>query len=148
MGNSYIAMHVHVVFRTKNREPWLAADVRETLYPYLGGVARDERLKLLAIGGTEDHVHMLLSLPAETAVSRMMQALKTAASRWIHETFPRLPGFAWQEGYGAFSVGVSQLEATKAYIHSQIEHHRETSFLDEYKTFLEKHGLAYEERYL
>ena len=148
MGNSYISLYVHAVFRTKDSQPFLRPDVREQLYPYLGGIARAGKMKSLAIGGVADHVHMLLSLPADVSVSSAMQTLKTASSRWIHETFPRLSVFAWQEGYGAFSIGVSQVDTTKAYIASQAEHHRQTTFMDEYKVFLEKHGIPYENQYL
>lgn len=148
MGNTFIALYVHAVFRTKNSERVLSADVCDKLYPYMGGVVRDENMKLLAIGGTDDHVHVLLSLPADMAVSRVMQVIKASSSRWIHETFPHLSMFGWQEGYGAFSIGSSQIEATRAYIHNQAEHHRQRTFMDEYKAFLDKHGIAYEERYL
>ena len=148
MSNSYISLYLHVVFRTKNNDPWLTADVCEKLYPYLGGIARDGKLKALAIGGVTDHIHLLLSLPADVSISQAMQLLKAASSRWIHETYPNLARFGWQEGYGAFSIGISQIDDTKAYIAGQVQHHKQKTFMDEYAAFLNKHGIAYENRYL
>jgi REP element-mobilizing transposase RayT len=87
----------------------LSAEIRQRLWPYLGGVARDNCIKALAVGGVADHVHVLLSLPGTMSVAKAMQLLKGNSSKWIHETFPKLRGFAWQEGYAAFSIGVSGL---------------------------------------
>ena len=148
MGNSYISIYVHAVFRTKNSAPFLGTEVCGRLYPYFGGVARDEKMKLLAVGGMADHVHLLLSLSANISMSGAMQALKTASSRWIHDTCPQLSVFGWQEGYGAFSVGFSQIDITKAYIARQAEHHQQRTFMDEYVAFLQKHDIPYDERSL
>ena len=105
-------------------------------------------MKPLAIGGASDHVHALLSLPAALSIAKAMQLLKGNSSKWIRETFPKMHLFAWQEGYGAFSVGVSGVDATVAYIHNQAEHHRTRSFREEFATMLKKHGLAYDESML
>jgi len=148
MSNSYISLYIHAVFRTKNNTPWIDASIKERLYSYLGGIAHDNHMKLLAAGGIADHVHILLSLPADMAISKALQTLKGGSSKWVHETFPQLPSFGWQEGYGAFSIGVSQIEATTTYIAHQEEHHRETNFHDEYVAFLRKHNLLFEEQYL
>ncbi len=102
-------------------------------------------MKALATGGANDHVHILLSLPATLSVAKAMQFLKGNSSKWIRETFPKMHSFAWQEGYGAFSVGISGVEPTIAYIRSQAEHHQKQSFREEFVSMLRKHGFAYEE---
>jgi putative transposase len=102
-------------------------------------------MKALAIGGASDHVHMLLSLPATLSVAKAMQLLKGNSSKWIRETFPKMHLFAWQEGYGAFSIGVSGVDRTVAYIRSQAEHHRTRSFRQEYAAMLKTHGFMVEE---
>ena len=138
----------HCVFATKQREPLLTPLVRERLWPYLGGVARQNGMKALAIGGVADHVHVLLSLPATMSVAKAMQLLKGNSSKWIHETFPTLRSFAWQEGYGAFSIGVSGVDETRAYICDQEKHHRARTYREEVITFLQRHGLAFDDAIL
>ena len=105
-------------------------------------------MKAVAIGGAVDHVHILLSLPAKLSVAKAIQLLKGNSSKWIHETFPKLRFFAWQEGYGAFSIGISGVDATVSYIKNQAEHHRRRSFREEFATMLRRHGLDYEESML
>jgi REP element-mobilizing transposase RayT len=122
--------------------------VRERLWPYLGGIAKQNQMKALAIGGASDHVHVLLSLPATLSVAKAMQLLKGNSSKWMRETFPNMRSFAWQEGYGAFTVGVSGVNATAAYIRNQAEHHRTRSFREEFVAMLKKHGFAYDESML
>jgi putative transposase len=135
----------HCVFATKRREPALTPQLRERLYPYLGGIARENGMKMLAIGGVADHVHVLLSLPATMSIAKAVQLLKGNSSKWIHETFPKLPSFAWQEGYGAFSIGVSGIEETRAYIQKQEEHHRTRTYREEVIMFLQRHGLPFDD---
>jgi REP-associated tyrosine transposase len=111
-GTEEICIHlpsilIHCVWSTKKREPFLSSDVRNRLWPYLGGIARENKMKALAIGGVADHVHMLISLPKTLSVSKALQLLKGSSSKWIHDTFPKLHSFEWQEGYGAFSIGIS-----------------------------------------
>ena len=105
-------------------------------------------MKALAIGGVADHVHVLLSLPATMSVAKAMQLLKGNSSKWIHETFPELRSFAWQEGYGAFSIGVSGIEETRTYIQSQEEHHRTGTYREEVIMFLQRHGLVFDDAML
>jgi REP element-mobilizing transposase RayT len=133
---------MHCVFSTKERRPWLSPHIRQRLWPYLGGIARQNEMKALAIGGVADHVHVLLSLPATMSVSKAMQLLKGNSSKWLRETFPdlRAQGFAWQEGFGAFSIGISGMKETIHYIEDQEAHHREKSFYEELQIFLKKHG--------
>jgi putative transposase len=143
--HSFASCLVHCVWSTKNRRPCLTPDLRERLWPYLGGIAKQNQMKAIAIGGVADHVHVLLSLPATLSVAKAMQLLKGNSSKWIRETFPKMRSFAWQEGYGAFSISISGVEATVAYIRNQAEHHRKRSFREEFVAVLMKHGFAYEE---
>jgi putative transposase len=138
----------HCVFATKGREPLLTPEIRERLWPYLGGIARENSMKAIAIGGVADHVHILLSLPAPMSVSKSMQLLKGNSSKWIHETFPALRTFAWQEGYGAFSIGISGIDETRAYIRDQEEHHRTRTFREEVIMFLQRHGFQFDDTML
>lgn len=135
---------MHVIFSTKDWRPFLTSPIQERLYPYLGGIARESRLKSLAIGGVSEHVHLLISLPATLAIAKGVQTLKSNSSKWMHETFPRLRSFAWQEGYGAFSIGRSGMADTIAYIGNQEEHHRKRTFRDEFESILRKHDIEFE----
>ena len=142
---SFNSCLMHCVFSTQERRPLLTAAIRERLWPYLGGIAREHDMKALVIGGVGDHVHLLLSLPATLSVSKAMQLLKGNSSKWLRETFPELrpQGFSWQEGFGAFSIGVSGVDDTIRYIATQEEHHRQRGFREELATFLKKHGCEY-----
>jgi putative transposase len=148
MANSYISCYVHYIFSTKQQHSLITPEFRPRLWAYLGGIARENKMKAAAIGGTDDHVHILLSLPATITLAKAVQLIKGGSSLWIHETFPTQENFAWQEGYGAFTVSVSQLDKTIAYINDQEEHHRKKTFQEEYLEFLKKHGVEYDERYL
>ena len=141
MPHSHICCLVHVVFATAERRSTIAEDVQERLHGYLGGIARENGISALAVGGATDHVHLLLSLPRTVSVAKAVQLLKSGSSKWLHESFPKLKTFAWQEGYGAFSIGVSQRVATVKYIEGQAEHHKRISFEDEFKKFLAAHGI-------
>jgi len=143
--HSFTSILIHCVWSTKKRDPFLGSEVCNRLWPYLGGIARENRMKALAIGGVADHVHMLISLPGTLSVSKALQLLKGNSSKWIHETFPKLHSFEWQEGYGAFSIGITAVDATVGYIRDQAEHHRKRSFRDEFLGMLRRHGLDYDE---
>jgi len=138
----------HCIWSTKNRTPFLTSDLRERLWPYLRGIAKQNKMKPLAVGGAADHVHMLIAFPAALSVAKAIQLLKGNSSKWIHEAFPKMRSFEWQEGYGAFSIGVSGIETTVAYIRNQMEHHRNRAFREEFLAMLRKHGLDYDERLL
>ena len=144
--HSFTSCLVHCVWSTKNREPWLTLDLRERLWPYLGGIARENKMKALVVGGVDDHVHVLLSIPSTLSVAKSIQLLKGNSSKWIHDTFKEHSNFEWQEGYGAFSIGVSGIQDTTKYIQGQAEHHRKTTFREELEVFLKKHGMEYLER--
>jgi putative transposase len=126
----------HCIWSTKNRTPFLTSDLRERLWPYLGGIAKQNKMKPLAVGGAADHVYMLIALPAALSVAKAIQLLKGNSSKWIHEAFPKMRSFEWQEGYGAFSIGVSGIETTVAYIRNQTEHHCKRAFREEFLAML------------
>ncbi len=105
-------------------------------------------MKAIAIGGMPDHVHILLSLPATSSVAKTIQLLKGGSSKWVHDTFPEQAGFQWQEGYGAFSVGTSQVPQTIEYIQSQQQHHQKRTFEQEFLAFLQRHKIDYDTRYV
>jgi REP element-mobilizing transposase RayT len=145
---SYISSYFHCVFSTKERRRLIAPELRDRLWPFLGGIARQNQMKAIEIGGVEDHVHILLSLPSTMAISKALQLMKGGSSKWVHETFPEHRLFAWQEEYGAFSVSVSQLDKTIEYIQGQEVHHRKMTFQEEFLALLKKHRIEYDERYL
>ena len=148
MAHSYASCLIHYVFSTNKRRNTLSGSVRERLWPYLGGIARENGMKALAVGGTDDHAHVLVSLPSTLAIAKAIQLLKGGSSKWVHDTFPTHRDFAWQEGYGAFSIAVSGVPDTVAYINNQEQHHRTKTFEDEYVTFLVKHGIEFDDRYV
>lgn len=148
MPHSFTSQLLHCVFSTKERQRLITAELQHRLWPYLGGIARENKMKALAIGGTEDHVHLLLSLPSTLSVAKAMQLIKGGASKWVHDTFPEHHAFAWQEGYGAFSLGIADVSRTIAYIENQAEHHRRRDFKQEFLAFLKRHGIEYDERYI
>ena len=145
---SYVSAHFHCVFSTKERRPFITPELRDRLWPFLGGIARQNHMKAIEIGGMPDHVHLLISLPSTMAISKAMQLIKGGSSKWVHETFPNQRTFSWQQEYGAFSVSVSQMDKTIAYIRGQEAHHRKFTFQEEFLRLLKKHALEYDERYL
>lgn len=148
MANTYSCLFNHIVFSTRNREPWIVKEIEGRVWEYLGGIARDAGAAPVMIGGIENHVHLLVRLPPSLAVSDAVKAIKGGSSRWIHETFPKLSGFAWQDGYGAFSVSKSKVAETVEYIGKQREHHRVRTFQEEFRAFLDRHEIEYDERYV
>jgi REP element-mobilizing transposase RayT len=148
MAHSYTNILIHFIFSTKNREKIISEELQERLWPYMGGIARENNMKTLAIGGVEDHVHLLISLPPTLSFAKAIQLIKGGSSKWVHDTFPKHKYFKWQEGYGAFSVSASHIENTVAYIKRQKEHHKIKTFQDEYIAFLKKHEIEYDERYI
>lgn len=147
MPSTHLSLHFHIVFSTKGRHPFIDAAWRARLHEYLGGLVRAADGIPEAIGGTADHVHLLVGLKATHTLSAFVQDIKQTSSRWIHETIG-VKNSPWQQGYGAFTVSESNREAAKEYIAKQEEHHRTKSFQEEYLAFLQKHGVQYDERYL
>ncbi len=126
----------------------ITPELQPRLFQYIGGIARENKIKLLAAGGVDDHVHLLISMPSTISISKAMQLIKGGSSKWIHETFSEHRLFEWQQGYGAFSIGVGDIERTTNYINSQAEHHKKMDFKTEFRAFLRRHGIEYDERYI
>ena len=149
MPQSYTNLIYHIVFSTKMRQPIIKNDVRPRLYDYIGGTIRKQGGISLAIGGMEDHVHILAKLNPNNAVSDILRDLKANASSWMHDVFPELKDFSWQKGYGAFTVSASQIANVKEYILNQEKHHQKHgSFRDEFRKLLIANEIEFDEKYL
>ena len=145
---SYVSSHYHCVISTKGRQPLISTELRERLWPFLGGIARQNRMKAIEVGGMADHIHLLLSLPVTLSIAKALQLIKGGSSKWVHETFPQHRLFGWQVKYGAFGVSVSQLDTIIQYIKGQEVHHRKMTFQEEFLALLKKHRVEYDECYL
>lgn len=148
MAQTLTRLLIHAIFSTKNRANMIKPQFEPELYAYIGGVCRNAGSPLLAAGGTSNHVHLLISLAKTGSVADLMMDVKKDSSKWIKTKATYFAGFQWQEGYGAFTIGESQVDDLKAYIARQKEHHRTISFEEEYLAFLEKYNVTYDERYL
>lgn len=146
MSATFLSLHYHVVFATKDRHPTIAPEWRSRLHEYLGGIIRGLGGTPDTIGGVADHVHILMGLRATHCLSDLMREIKKAASFWVHDNGPR--SFAWQEGYAAFSVSASSLDGVRGYIRRQEEHHKARDFREELREFLDRAGISYDPRYL
>ncbi|MCW1915952.1 IS200/IS605 family transposase [Luteolibacter sp. GHJ8] len=147
MPSTHLSLHFHVVFSTKDRMPQISPEWRDRFHSYIGGLAKNAGVVPESVGGVADHVHLLLGLPATVALSDLIRAIKANSSKWVHEEIG-MEKFAWQEGYGAFTVSPGNCESVANYIANQEEHHRTRGFQDEYLEFLKKAGVAYDERFL
>ncbi|MDP9191358.1 MAG: IS200/IS605 family transposase [Acidobacteriota bacterium] len=147
MPSTHASLHYHLVFSTKERFPSITPEVRERVHAYLGGVIRGLGGVGLEVGGIADHVHLLVGLKPTHCVSDVMRNLKADSSRWMHDEL-RMSKFEWQEGYGAFTVSASNVPAVREYVRNQERHHEKRSFQDEYREFLAKHEIEFDERYL
>ena len=141
MSHSCLCCLVHLVFSTAARKPLIRPDIQHRLHAYLGGIARDNDMAALAVGGVTDHVHVLLSLSRTIAVAKALQLLKGGSSKWLNEHSPG-KAFSWQEGYAAFSVSISNREKVANYILNQAEHHKRMTFSEELSKLLRAHGIA------
>jgi REP element-mobilizing transposase RayT len=148
MAHSLTSVLVHIVFSTSGRAPLLTDAIRPDLHAYLGGILRELRATPIAIGGTADHVHLLIPLPPDLALADCTRVVKTNSSRWVKERWTQRRSFAWQRGYGAFSVSESRRAAVIRYIQDQDRHHRRISFKDEFLTLLRNHVVEFDERYI
>jgi putative transposase len=148
MPNTYVSLHYHSVFSTKHRELWITEDIEDRIWAYVAGIAGQHEMEALAVGGLDDHLHVVVGIPSTMPVSRAVQLLKGGSSRWIRQTFPELEAFGWQEGYGAFTVSKSALPATISYVERQRERHQARSFQEEFRALLDRHDITYDERYL
>jgi len=148
MAQTLASLMVHVVFSTKHRRPMITPAVEPELYAYLAGTAKNLESRCLAAGGTENHLHLLISQSKNIALSRLMEELKKSSSKWIKTKGAAFRAFGWQDGYGAFSIGESNVPALKRYIAGQKERHKRQTFEEEFVALLKKYRIEYDERYL
>ena len=148
MPQSFSCLHTHIIFSTKNRAPFLVPELIKPLYAYIGGIVRQRKCQLIRIGGIQDHVHLLVRQARDISVSDLVGPIKSVSSGWVHDEYPQYQGFAWQQGYAAFSVSLSGLESVGAYIENQEEHHRRKTYKEELIEFLERHEIEYDEKYM
>ena len=148
MANTFTNLLYHIVFSTKHREALIMPRLQQDLYAYIGGIIRGEGGAPMEIGGMPDHVHIVAMFKPEPSVATMVKTFKSKSSKWVNERPDHQGRFAWQVGYGAFSVSASQLEKVGRYVQKQAEHHRTESFQHEFIALLEKHKIEYDERYL
>ena len=148
MPQSLSQLYAHLVFSTKDRVPFLTAEVQDRLFRYLAGALNAQDCPALKVGGHVDHVHLLFRLSKNKVPSRVVGEIKGESSKWVKAEFGELTEFSWQSGYGMFSVSASQVDAVVAYIANQEEHHRTTTFQEEFRKLLAKSGVEFDERYV
>ena len=148
MPQSLSSILIHLIFSTKNREPFISTAIEPELRPYMAKIFRELKSPSLTIGGSDDHVHILFSLGRTIEVADLIQEVKTESSKWIKTKGQKFENFHWQRGYGAFSIGQSEVATLKRYIAGQRIHHQRVTFQDEYRKFLESNGIDYDERYV
>ena len=148
MAHSYTNLLYHMVFATKDRQPLLEPAIAAKLHAYLGGGIHEEGGTALIVNGTSNHVHILAKLRQDKALSDVVRSIKANASRWIHQAFPSQKSFAWQSGYGAFTVSESQAQHVHRYIQAQEMHHRKTTFEEEFIALLMAHGISFDPNYI
>ena len=148
MAQTLTRILVHIIFSTKERRNLIASDIEAELYRYLGGICRTNESPLLAAGGTDNHVHLIVSQSKNVALSDLLMVLKKDSSKWIKTKGPLFADFHWQDGYGAFSIGESQLETLREYVGRQKEKHRWMTFEEEFVAFLERYNVSFDPRYV
>ena len=148
MPQSLSSILIHLIFSTKNREPFLTPEIDVELYPYMASIFKALKSQALIINGTSDHVHTLFSLSRVVTIANVVEEVKTESSKWIKTKGREFRNFHWQSGYGAFSISRSQEPTVKRYIGRQKEHHRRVTFQDEYRKFLKAYEVEYNERYV
>ncbi len=148
MPHSYANILIHAIFSTKDRQPWLTAEIRDETFCYLGGTINELGGQSLLVNGPGDHVHILFAQSRTLSIAAMMEKVKSHSSGWVKDRWPSQRQFAWQAGYAAFSVSKSNIEKVTRYIGNQEEHHRKVSFQEELLAFLKKQGIEYDPRYV
>jgi REP element-mobilizing transposase RayT len=148
MSQSLSSILIHLIFSTKMRQPIIQDEIASNLYRYIISIAQSYESTILEIGGVEDHIHFLTTLPRTLPLSKLVEEIKKGSSKWIKTQGVFYQNFSWQNGYGAFSIGQSTVEAVRFYIQNQKEHHKKTSFQDEYRAFLKKYNIAFDEKYV
>ena len=148
MSQSLASILVHVIFSTKNRQFLIDSCRQPDLYSYMVGIAKSHKTFVHEIGGVEDHIHTLISLPRTLTISQLVEEIKKTSSKWIKYQGSNYANFAWQNGYGAFSIGQSNYDALQKYIQNQKVHHKNKSFQDEYRELLNKYRVPFDEKYV
>ncbi|MBI1189550.1 MAG: IS200/IS605 family transposase [Tepidisphaera sp.] len=148
MPSSWTQNIYHAVFSTKHRLPIITTEIEERLHPFTGGILKDLKCTPVAINGTADHIHLLTIFPSDLAISDMLRHVKKRSSEWIHRTFEHRNDFAWQEGYGGFTVSKSAIDDVAEYIRRQKEHHEKFDSLLEFRELLRRHGVQFDSKYL
>ena len=148
MGQSLVKNYLHIVFSTKHRQPLITDDVENELHAYLGGICKNLECQPIKVGGYTDHIHILCMLSKKIALMKLLEEIKSHSSKWIKTKGDAFSSFYWQDGYGAFSVNPSEVDAVISYISNQKEHHSKKTFQDEYRAFLNKYQVEYDERYV
>lgn len=148
MGQSLVKNYLHIVFSTKHRQPLINDAIEHELHAYLGGICKNLECHPIKVGGHVDHIHILCMLSKKIALMKLLEEIKSHSSKWIKTKGEKFANFYWQDGYGAFSVNPSEVEAVINYIASQKEHHSKKTFQDEYKAILIKYQVDYDERYV
>jgi len=148
MPQSLVQNYVHICFSTKGRLPLIQDSIQEELFAYLGGVCKNLESQPIIVGGTNDHVHLLVKLSRKMALMDLVEKVKTHSSKWIKSKDPKFSNFYWQHGYGGFSVNPRQVDRVVTYIKNQREHHRKVSFQEEYRRVLRKYKMNFDERFL
>jgi len=148
MAQTLVKLYVHIIFSTKHRADLIQPEIEEELFAYIGGISNNNNSKLLAANGTRNHIHLLVSMSKNIELSKLVGDIKRDSSKWIKTKESAYHSFQWQNGYGAFSVGYTQIEDVKKYIANQKAHHANVSFEDEFRYFLNKYDVEYDERYV
>ena len=148
MGQSLVKNYVHIVFSTKDRQPWIQPPHEDELHAYIGGICKELECPILIVGGYTDHIHILCMLSKKMALMTLVQKIKANSSKWIKSSGECLKQFSWQNGYGAFSVNPSETDILIRYIRNQHQHHKKRTFKEEYIHFLMSNKSEYEEKYL
>ena len=148
MANTYSQIYFHIVFSTKNRVDFIRPEIENRVWAYIGGIARKHNMTALQVGGIDNHIHALIGSPTVLSPSQVAKYLKGDSSFWIHNEFQELGNFAWQDGYGVFSVSKNDISRLIGYIKNQRRHHSNQTFEEEFIELLELHGIEYDERYL
>jgi len=148
MAGTYTELIYHLIFSTKNREPLISPRLQAELYPYIGGILRGQGGHLLEVGGMPDHLHLLIRIKPDISVSEIVRLVKANSSKWVNERPDQTGRFAWQTGYGAFTVSLSQSPMVSQYVRTQEEHHRKKTFQEEFVEFLKRHEIEFDEQRL
>lgn len=147
MAQTLVKLYVHIIFSTKNRADSIKPEIEEELFAYIGGISNNNKSKLVAANGTTNHLHLLLSMSKNIDLSKLVGDIKRDSSKWIKTKGVKFQNFRWQDGYGGFSVGYTQINDVKKYIANQKQHHAKVSFEDELRYFLDKYDVDYDEQY-